>query len=209
MTITGSPTIDSLTVDQALQQAIKLHRAGDLQEAERIYRAILSAVPNHPDANHNLGVLIVQAQQPSAALPHFKAALETNPHHQQFWLSYIYALIQAGRQETARQALEQGRQRGLKGDAVEILARQLLPALPADPGAKKKSPKSKPSKGDTTVRKTGQHGYPGTKETNAIAALFNRGRHVEAEALARKITKRFPLFGFGWKALGAALAAQG
>ena len=209
MTITGTPTIDSLTVGQALQQAIKLHRAGDLQEAERIYRAILNALPNHPDANHNLGVLALQAQQPSAALPHFKAALETNPHHQQFWLSYIHALIQTGQQETARQALEQGRKRGLKGDAVEILARQLMTAMPADPGAKKKSPKSKPTKGDTAVRKTGQYGYPGTQETNALRALFNKGRHDKAEALARKITKRFPLYGFGWKALGAALAAQG
>lgn len=207
--MTLTPTIDSLTVDQALQQAIKLHRAGDLQGAERIYRAILNAVPNHPDANHNLGVLAVQVRQPSVALPHFKAALETNQNHQQFWLSYIQALIQTGRQETARQVLEQGRQRGLPGDAVEILARQLIPALPTDPGAKKKSPKSKPSQRKTTVRKTGQHGYPGTHETNKLLALFKKGCNAEAEALARKMTERFPQHGFGWKVLGAVLASQG
>ena len=45
-----------LTVDQALRQGVEAHKEGKLQDAERIYRAILQAQPNHPDANHNLGV---------------------------------------------------------------------------------------------------------------------------------------------------------
>jgi thioredoxin-like negative regulator of GroEL len=48
-----------LTVDQALQQGIAAHKEGKLQDAERLYRAILQAQPKHPDANHNLGVLAV------------------------------------------------------------------------------------------------------------------------------------------------------
>ena len=42
-----------LTVDQALQQGVAAHKAGNLKEAEKLYRAILST-QNHPDANHNL-----------------------------------------------------------------------------------------------------------------------------------------------------------
>ena len=63
-----------------LQQAIAHHQAGQLQNAERLYRAILQAQPSHPDANHNLGVLAVQVKQPAAGLPHFKVALEANPN---------------------------------------------------------------------------------------------------------------------------------
>ena len=48
-----------LTIDQALQRGIAAHKEGKLQEAERLYRAILQSQPLHPDANHNLGVLAV------------------------------------------------------------------------------------------------------------------------------------------------------
>ena len=45
--------------DKLLQQAVKAHKAGDVQVAERLYRSILEIDAAHPDANHNLGVLIV------------------------------------------------------------------------------------------------------------------------------------------------------
>ena len=48
-----------LTIDQALQQGVEAHKAGQVQEADRLYTAILKAQPKHPDANHNMGVLAV------------------------------------------------------------------------------------------------------------------------------------------------------
>ena len=45
-----------LTIEQALQQGIAAHKEGKLEEAERLYHAILQSLPLHPDANHNLGV---------------------------------------------------------------------------------------------------------------------------------------------------------
>ena len=115
----------TLTIEQALKQAIKHHSAGELQDAERLYRAILQAQPNHTDANHNLGVMAVQVKQPAGALPYLKAALEANPNQGQYWLSYIDALIQAGQADAARQVLEQGRQLGLHGEAVAALLARL------------------------------------------------------------------------------------
>ena len=58
-----------LTLDQTLQQGIAAHNVGNLQEAERLYRAILESQPAHPDANHNLGLLAVSVNQAEAALP--------------------------------------------------------------------------------------------------------------------------------------------
>ena len=43
-----------LTLDQALQKGVEAHRAGQVQDADRIYTAILTAQPKHPDANHNM-----------------------------------------------------------------------------------------------------------------------------------------------------------
>ena len=61
-----------LTLDEALQKGIEAHKAGQIQEAERLYTAILNAQPNHPEANHNLGALVVGVgkMQDASAYPH-------------------------------------------------------------------------------------------------------------------------------------------
>ena len=82
-----------LTVDQLLQQGVAAHNAGNPQEAERLYRAILQVQPKHPDANHNPGLIAVSMKQSGVALPLFKSAIDVNPNIEQFWLSYIAALI--------------------------------------------------------------------------------------------------------------------
>ncbi len=46
-----------ITVAQALEQAVELHRAGRFQDAEPIYRGILATVPDHQDALHLLGMI--------------------------------------------------------------------------------------------------------------------------------------------------------
>ncbi len=48
-----------LTTEQALLQGVAAHKEGKLEEAERLYRAILRSDPGHTDANHNLDVLAV------------------------------------------------------------------------------------------------------------------------------------------------------
>ena len=60
-----------LTIEQALQQGVAAHKEGKLQEAERLYRAILQSQPAHSDANHNLGLIAVSVNQTEAALPLF------------------------------------------------------------------------------------------------------------------------------------------
>ncbi|MDE2259853.1 MAG: tetratricopeptide repeat protein [Betaproteobacteria bacterium] len=49
---------------------------------------------------------------------------------------------------------------------------------------------------------------PPPAETNRLASLFNSGRHMEMENLARKLLERYPGSGLVWKALGASLKAQ-
>jgi Flp pilus assembly protein TadD len=50
-----------------LEQALRHHRAGRLQEAEALYRQILATAPNHADALHMLGVLSAQTGKQEAA----------------------------------------------------------------------------------------------------------------------------------------------
>jgi len=169
----------SLGVDQALQQAITHHQNGQLQEAERLYHAILQIQPNHPDANHNLGVLAIQGKQPTSSLPYFRSALEAYPNQRQYLLSYIDALIQSGQVDIARQVVEQGRQRGLQGEEAETLA-----ALCSE-------------------------NNPSPLEKDTLRSLFDAGRYAEAEDLAMAMTERYPLNRFGWKVLGAVFSQMG
>ncbi len=58
-----------MDLKDTLQQAITHHKAGELGNAEQLYRSILSEQANHPDANHNLGVLLKQGDKADSALP--------------------------------------------------------------------------------------------------------------------------------------------
>jgi tetratricopeptide (TPR) repeat protein len=114
-----------LTLDQALHKAIEAHKAGQAQDADRLYTAILHAQPKHPDANHNMGVLAVGVGKVQAALPFFRTALESNQSIAQFWLSYIDALIKLDRLADAKRILEQARAKGVKGTRFDKLEQSL------------------------------------------------------------------------------------
>ena len=68
-----------VTVAQAILMAIEHHRAGRLREAESIYRQVLAAEPNHPDALHFLGVLAHQAGQFQTAAELIEHAIAAHP----------------------------------------------------------------------------------------------------------------------------------
>ena len=93
------------TIEQFLQQGIAAHKAGNLQEAERAYREILQSRPQHPDANHNLGLIALSANQREEALRLFKIALDANPEFEQFWMNYVDALVQNRRFNDAKRAI--------------------------------------------------------------------------------------------------------
>jgi len=114
-----------LTIEQVLQQGIAAHKEGKLQDAERLYRAILQSQPAHPDANHNLAVLAVSVNKADVALPLFKTALEANPKIELFWLSYIDALIKEKQFDNAKQALKQAEKQGVATEKLNVLKTQL------------------------------------------------------------------------------------
>ena len=114
-----------LTIDQALQQGIEAHKAGQVQEADRLYTAILKAQPKHPDANHNMGVLAIVVGRVQEALPFFKTALEANLNTAQHWLSYIDALIKLNKLADAKAVLDQARSKDAKGGSFDQLEKRL------------------------------------------------------------------------------------
>jgi protein O-GlcNAc transferase len=68
-----------MTIDEIFQKAIKYHQAGDLQQAENIYKEILIAEPNNFYALHYLGILNYQLKNYEFAIDYIKKALQINP----------------------------------------------------------------------------------------------------------------------------------
>lgn len=123
----------ALTIEQAMEHGAARHREGDLQEAERLYRAILQIQPGHPGANHNLGLIAVSANAAEAALPLFTTALEIDPGVEQSWLSYIDVLIRLGLLDSAKAVIEQVKDIGFKSEKLEPLNRKLASATHRTP----------------------------------------------------------------------------
>jgi Flp pilus assembly protein TadD len=207
-----------LTIDQALQQAVAAHKEGKFQDAERLYRAILQAQPNHPDANHNLGVLAVAVGKPLEAIPLFKLALDANPKIEQFWLSYIDALITLERFDEAELALVEGEKSGVSSDKLDALHQRLQASVPNDTNktvrgqplsekrkkiAEKKKGKKRKTRGDPSSVE------PSQDQINHLLEHYQAGRLKEAEALATSLTQQFPKHPFGWKGLGVVLKQTG
>jgi tetratricopeptide (TPR) repeat protein/2-polyprenyl-3-methyl-5-hydroxy-6-metoxy-1,4-benzoquinol methylase len=167
-----------MTLEQALQRAVEAHKAGKLQDAEVLYRAILQTQPKHADANHNLGVMAVSLNKTEAALPLFKIALEANPNQGQFWISYVDALIKEKQFDNAKSILEQGKERGLIGEIVEALETQL-----AQLDSNLKSQKTEPNKLSKAIE------------------LRETGRYQEAQDWLTKFLEVEPTDAEGWSLL--------
>ena len=78
-----------IDIDKIFQQGLEAHTKGKLEEAEKLYREILRTEPRHPDANHNLGVLLFFKNKLDEAQSLFKFVTEINPDTEEFWISYI------------------------------------------------------------------------------------------------------------------------
>lgn len=172
-----------MTTDVELQQAVHHHLAQRLPEAEQAYRAVLLLEPDHPEANHNFGLLTLQKGQPAEGLPFLKAAVESSPERREFWSSYIDALVLLGQTEEASHACELGQQHG---HALSLAAA----AVAADPV---------PSELDALA----------SEFVETIATLSARNLHDNAEALAQQMVQVLPAHGFGWKTLAYAHLRRG
>ncbi|MDC1331763.1 tetratricopeptide repeat protein [bacterium] len=117
--------VTKLTINQVLQQGVDAHKTGQLQEAHRLYAAVLKVQPKHPDANHNTGLLTVGFGDIELALPFFKTALEANPSMVQFWYSHIVALIKLERLIDAKALLNQAKSKGITGADFDQLEQKL------------------------------------------------------------------------------------
>jgi len=175
------------TVDQTLAQGNAAFNQGKLQEAKRLYKTVLQVQPKHADANHNLGLIAVSMNQSGLALPLFKSAIGVNPNIEQYWLSYIEALITERQFEDAKQALKKGKRKGVAKEKLKALKKKLVSVKAGN------------------VRTLS----PPETELRELIDHYQNGRYENAERLALSITKQFPDHPFSYNVLGGVYQQAG
>lgn len=156
-----------MSLEQAFAQTIAHCQAGQWQQAETLYQAIVQAQPS--------------------------------PVQGQYWLSYIDALIQAGKPRPAVP--------GVTPTAAAVPTQEIPVSIrlarPPNPRYTTRQPRWpwKMALGCAHV--------PARREIHLLLACYRRARYDAAETLARDLTRAFPLHDLGWKVLVAALRMQG
>ena len=194
-----------LTLDQALQKGIEAHRAGQVQDAERLYTAIIKTQPKHPDANHNLGVLAVGVGKLQDALPFLTTALKAKPSVAQFWLSYIDALAKLDRVADAEAVFAQAKNKGFSGGTFDQLEKQLTEqrlkenkassmALESPASSKTSINFSKNKQALIALQSLGGGAIqdPPSNQMRPIIKLYKKGQLKQALSKINQMLKKFP-----------------
>ena len=85
----------------SFQTAFEQHEAGNLDEAERIYREILQQEPGNADVLHLLGVLLFQKKDYDAAIDLIKQSIEHDPSNEEAYYNLAGILQDVGKLDEA------------------------------------------------------------------------------------------------------------
>ncbi len=191
--------------DAAAGQGTRLHQAGDLQGADRCYRAALALQPDHADGLHGLGVLALGRGQSGQAIAFIGRAVTARPEVAVYYLNLGLALRDQGHVEQARAAL----QVAVLRDPEDPRAHAALAAILESLG---RTAEAEAAAADA-VRRDPAHGTPSTSIPGASAALarlrIGTGRLAEAVPMLRAAVAEAPDDASSWHLLGDAEARLG
>lgn len=192
--------------NQRLETAIAAHRSGDLQTAERLYRAILAASPDHSDANHNLGVLMVSTRGPEFALPFLRAAIAVNVSVPQYWESYLKALHQLNRIGEITEAVSAAESQGICQQTLASWQRRYIDGEDAQ---HKKSALAASGAPKGLSDSTTMAQEPSSAEISNLHELLQSSHLGAAEQAAYIFSEKYPSHPLGWNVLSSVFTKQG
>jgi protein O-GlcNAc transferase len=98
--------VQSLDADNAFLQALKLHRSGDLGQAEHAYLTLLEHDPDFVPALTNMGALLRTRGKPGEAVELYERALAKSPRDANVYSNLGHALTNLGRYREALESLQ-------------------------------------------------------------------------------------------------------
>ena len=97
-------TLHTATLEEALAMAVSHHQEGDTEIAETIYRSILAAVPDQPDALQFLGVLLHGRGESREGAAMLREATRHAPENAGIWTNLGNVLHASGQSDAAVEA---------------------------------------------------------------------------------------------------------
>jgi len=185
-----------LSIEDAVDLAIQYHQAGQLAEAESIYRRVLQVDSRHADALHYLGVISHQQEDAETAVELISKAIQSSPDNASYHSNLGEAFRALGRFDEATAAYE----KALAIDPGFAMAHNNLANVLADSGQKE----------DALARYNRAAALlPDDPEIqlNRANLLMELAQSREAVEAYRNLIKQFPQFPVVWNGLGLALEA--
>lgn len=104
-----------------LEEAVRHHREGRLNEAEHAYLSLISESDGDYRARYNLGILLLRHGRAAEAVGHLGAAAQADGTRVENWLGYIEALVADRRWVEALLIIQKLRGQGLAGARLDAL----------------------------------------------------------------------------------------
>jgi tetratricopeptide (TPR) repeat protein len=111
----GSPQAE---LRESFQKAIDLAAAGQLDEAEAAYNAILAKTPDVPEVYHNLGQVYSKKKDWAKAEAAYRKAIELRPEFVQPYLALSNMYLTMGEKAKASEVLAQAPKEGAAGATI-------------------------------------------------------------------------------------------
>ncbi len=179
-------------IQEALAKGVEMHKAGEFEFASQLYDSVIKLQPSHPDANHNMGLLMVDKGNHLEALPYLETALAADTSTSQFWLSYIKVLINLKRIDDADRVFSLAKENGAEGENFFELGRELNAA-----------PRIK------MVGKTHEAKEPKKEQLQPLMSLQSRGHFQQVLGKAENLLDKFPVSFNLYNIQGAAFLGLG
>jgi hypothetical protein len=101
-----------LSLAQILQRAQTHVKRNQINAALKLYKGLLVTVPNHPQVNTELGVLLLHHRPPQEAIKPLEKAVTALPLAFELWMCLLVANQRCGHLHKAREVLASMRQKG-------------------------------------------------------------------------------------------------
>ena len=101
-----------MTLPQILNRARSHVQRGQIVSALKLYKGLLVTVPNHPQVNAELGVLLLHHRPPQDAVIPLEKALKAQSNFFDLWVCLFVAHQRCGNLVKAREVLASMRQKG-------------------------------------------------------------------------------------------------
>jgi hypothetical protein len=101
-----------MSLAQILQRAQTHVKRSQINAALKLYKGLLVTVPNHPQVNTELGVLLLHHRPPQEAIKPLEKAVTALPLAFELWMCLLVAHQRCGHLHKAREILASMRQKG-------------------------------------------------------------------------------------------------